>query len=117
MKNSVPLSPLKPLAADSEEGLEKNNAGPGKDPQSSHVSMETSDLRPHTPRTEVEPEGEDEASAPLTISEMAYRFAEFQDMFSAATNSSFRGIIPTALLPWRHPILPLTPLLPTVPAS
>lgn len=60
--------------------------------------METSDLRPHTPRPEVEPEGEDEASAPLTISETAYRFAEFQDMFSAARNPSFRGIIPTKQL-------------------
>lgn len=101
MKNSVPLSPLKPLAADSEEGVEKNNAGPGKDPQSSHVSMETSDLRPHTPRAEVEPEGEDEASAPLTISETAYRFAECQNMFSAPRNSSFMGDYSnkTALLP------------------
>lgn len=78
VKNSIPLSPLKPPSA-SEQGMEKNNPAPDKDLQSPHVSMETSIVRPQTPRTEVEPEDEDEdeASSPLTISELAYRFAEF----------------------------------------
>lgn len=76
VKNTVPLSPLKPPSADSEQGVEKNSPTPGKDPQSPHISMETSNLRPQTPRAEVEPEDEDEASSPLTISELAYRFAE-----------------------------------------
>lgn len=50
--------------------------------------METSIVRPQTPRTEVEPEDEDEdeASSPLTISELAYRFAELYNMFSASRN-------------------------------
>lgn len=98
VKNSIPLSPLKPPSADSEQGVEKNNAGPGEEPQSPHVSMETSNLRPETPRAEVEPEDEDEASGPLTISELAYRLAEFQHRFSAARNLCFE----IALLPWRH---------------
>lgn len=48
--------------------------------------METSTLRPQTPRDEVEPEDEDEASSPLTISELAYRLVEFENMVSAARN-------------------------------
>lgn len=87
VKNSIPLSPLKPPSA-SEQGMEKNNPAPDKDLQSPHVSMETSIVRPQTPRTEVEPEDEDEdeASSPLTISELAYRFAELYNMFSASRN-------------------------------
>lgn len=50
--------------------------------------METSSLRPQTPRAEVEPEDEDEASSPLTISELVYRLVDFQNMASAARNSS-----------------------------
>lgn len=84
VKNSVPLSPLKPPSADSEQGVEKNNPAPGKDPQSPHVSMETPNLRPQTPRAKVEQEDEDEANSPLTISELAYRFVELYNMFSAA---------------------------------
>ena len=78
VKKSVPLSPLKPPSADSEQDVENNNSAPSKDLQSPHVSMETSNLRPQTPRAEAEPEDEDEdeASSPLTISELAYRFAE-----------------------------------------
>lgn len=83
MKNSVPLTPLNPPSADSEKGVEKNSHAPGEDPQSPHVSMETSSLRPQTPRAEVEPEDEDEASGPLTISELAYRFAELKNMLTA----------------------------------
>lgn len=52
--------------------------------------METSTLRPQTPRAEVEPEDEDEASSPLTISELAYRLVKFQNMVSAAINSSLK---------------------------
>lgn len=90
IKNSVPLSPLKPPSADSEQGVEKNNAGPSEEPQSPQVSMETSTLRPQTPRAEVEPEDEDEASSPLTISELAYRLVEFQNMVSPVRNSSLK---------------------------
>lgn len=89
MKNSVPLSPLKPPSPDLEQGVEKNNPAPGKDPQSPQVSMETSNLRPQTPRAEVEPEDEDETSGPLTISELAYRFVELYNMFSAARDLKF----------------------------
>ncbi|CAF94927.1 unnamed protein product [Tetraodon nigroviridis] len=74
VKNSIPLSPLKPPSADSERGVEKNNPAPGKDLQSPCVSMETSNLRPQTPKAEVDLEDGDEASSPLTISELAYRF-------------------------------------------
>lgn len=76
VRNSVPLSPLKPPSADSEQAVEKNDPAPGKDPQSPQVSMETSNMRPQTPRADVDPEDEDEASSPLTISELAYRFTD-----------------------------------------
>lgn len=80
MKDSVPLSPLKPsaTAADTEQqGTERRNSALGKDLQSPHVSMETSNLRPQTPKAEDEVEEDDEASGPLTISELVYRSIEF----------------------------------------
>lgn len=89
VKNSVQLSPLKPPSADSEKGEEKNSPAPGEDLQSPHVSMETSILRPQTPRTEVEAADEDEASGPLTISELAYRFADLNHIFLAARSLKF----------------------------
>lgn len=54
--------------------------------------METSTLRPQTPRAEVEPEDKDEASSPLTISELAYRLVELQNMVSASRNSSLEPL-------------------------
>lgn len=70
--------------------MEKNNAGPGEEPQSPQVSMETSTLRPQTPRAEVEAEDQDEASCPLTISELTYRLVELQNMVSATRNLSLK---------------------------
>lgn len=123
MKNSVPLSPLKLPSADSEQGVEKNNPAPGKAPQSPHVSMETSNLRPQTPRAEVEPEDEDEGNSPLTISELAYRFAELYNTFSAARNLKIfpknLHVIPFCHLGWTittifsNSFVALTTLFPT----
>ncbi|TNM89696.1 FERM domain-containing protein 3 isoform X2 [Takifugu flavidus] len=90
IKNSVPLSPLKPPSADSEQGVEKNNAGPSEEPQSPQVSMETATLRPQTPRAEVEPEDEDEGSSPLTISELAY--SPCASMLPTPIDDSQRGV-------------------------
>lgn len=76
VKDSVPLSPLKPSAtsADTEQqGTDRGNSALGKDLPSSHVSMETSSLRPQMPKVEDEMEEDDEASGPLTISELVYR--------------------------------------------
>lgn len=80
MKDSVPLSPLKPSAtpADTEHhSTEGGNLTLGNDPQPPRVSMETSNLRPQTPKAEDELEEDDEASGALTISELVYRFKEF----------------------------------------
>ncbi|XP_029685200.1 FERM domain-containing protein 3 isoform X1 [Takifugu rubripes] len=90
IKNSVPLSPLKPPSADSEQGVEKNNAGPSEEPQSPQVSMETATLRPQTHRAEVEPEDEDEGSSPLTISELAY--SPCASMLPTPIDDSQRGV-------------------------
>ncbi|TMS04125.1 FERM domain-containing protein 3 [Larimichthys crocea] len=75
VKDSVPLSPLKPPAtpADTEQqGTEGRNSALGNDLQPPRVSMETSNLRPQTPKAEDEVEEDDEASGPLTISELVY---------------------------------------------
>ncbi|XP_037633042.1 FERM domain-containing protein 3 isoform X3 [Sebastes umbrosus] len=75
VKDSVPLSPLKPSAspADAEQqSNEGGNSALGSDLQPPRVSMETSNLRPQTPKAEDEVEEDDEASGPLTISELVY---------------------------------------------
>lgn len=79
VKDSVPLSPLRPSPADTEQnGAERGNPALGKDPLSPHVSLETSNPQPQMPKAEVEVTvGDDEASSPLTISEFVYRSSEF----------------------------------------
>ncbi|XP_041793299.1 FERM domain-containing protein 3 [Chelmon rostratus] len=75
VKDSVPLSPLKPSAAPADteqQGTEGGNSALGNDLQPPRVSMETSNLRPQTPKAEDEVEEDDEASGPLTISELVY---------------------------------------------
>ncbi len=88
VKDSVPLSPLKPSAtpADAEQqGTEGGNSASGNDLQPPRVSMETSNLRPQTPKAEDEVEEDDEASGPLTISELVYRSTELHTkLFKAA---------------------------------
>lgn len=79
VKDSVPLSPLGPSPADTEQkGSERGNPALSKDLLSPHVSMETSNPQPQIPKAEVEVTvGDDEASSPLTISEFVYRSMEF----------------------------------------
>lgn len=93
VKDSVPLSPLKPPAtpADTEQqGTEGRNSALGNDLQPPRVSMETSNLRPQTPKAEDEVEEDDEASGPLTISELVYRSVEFYNkLFKAAIINIF----------------------------
>ncbi|KAM8759817.1 FERM domain-containing protein 3 isoform 1-T1 [Acanthopagrus schlegelii] len=75
VKDSVPMSPLKPPAvpADTDQqGTDGGNSALGSDLQPPRVSMETSNLRPQTATTEDEVEEADEASGPLTISELVY---------------------------------------------
>ncbi|XP_036954073.1 FERM domain-containing protein 3 isoform X4 [Acanthopagrus latus] len=75
VKDSVPMSPLKPPAvpADTDQqGTDGGNSALGSDLQPPRVSMETSNLRPQTAKTEDEVEEADEASGPLTISELVY---------------------------------------------
>ncbi|XP_005722088.1 FERM domain-containing protein 3 isoform X1 [Pundamilia nyererei] len=74
VKDSVPLSPLKSSAgsADAEQqSTEAGNSASGNDLQP-RVSMETSNLRPQTPKAEHELEEDDEASGTLIISELTY---------------------------------------------
>ncbi|XP_035763199.1 FERM domain-containing protein 3 isoform X2 [Neolamprologus brichardi] len=74
VKDSVPLSPLKSSAgsADAEQqSTEAGNSASGNDLQP-RVSMETSSLRPQTPKAEHELEEDDEAGGTLTISELTY---------------------------------------------
>lgn len=79
MKDSVPLSPLKPSAApaDTEQQSDEGNSALGNNMQPPRVSMETSNLRPQTPKPKDEVEEDNEASSPLTISELVYRSIEF----------------------------------------
>ncbi|XP_070820682.1 FERM domain-containing protein 3 isoform X2 [Chaetodon trifascialis] len=75
VKDSVPLSPLKPSAAPADaeqQGTEGGISALGNDLQPPRVSMETSNLRPQTPKAEDEVEEDDEAGGPLTISELVY---------------------------------------------
>ncbi|KAM9859011.1 FERM domain-containing protein 3 [Aulostomus maculatus] len=75
VKEATPLSPLKPSAipADTEQhGTDGANSALASDLQLPRVSMETSNLRPQTPKPEDESEEHDEGSGPLTISELVY---------------------------------------------
>ncbi|XP_071339239.1 FERM domain-containing protein 3 isoform X1 [Trachinotus anak] len=75
VKDSVPLSPLKPSAAPTDteqQSAEGGNSALSNDLQLPHVSMETSNLRAQTPKAEVEVEEDDDASGALTISELVY---------------------------------------------
>ncbi|KAM9360330.1 FERM domain-containing protein 3 [Symphorus nematophorus] len=75
VKDSVPLSPLKPSATPTDteqQGTEGGISALGSDLQPPRVSMETSNLRPQTPKPEDEVEEDDEGSGPLTISELVY---------------------------------------------
>ncbi|XP_071369408.1 FERM domain-containing protein 3 [Centroberyx affinis] len=75
LKDSVHLSPLKPSATPTEaeqQSIEGGNNGLGNDLQPPRVSMETSNLRPQTPKAEDEEEDEEETSGALTISELIY---------------------------------------------
>ncbi|CAJ1068947.1 FERM domain-containing protein 3 isoform X3 [Xyrichtys novacula] len=75
VKDSVALSPLKSSAAPTDtehQNTDGGNSASGNDLQPSRVSMETSNLRPHTPKAEDETEEDNEGSGPLTISELVY---------------------------------------------
>lgn len=75
MKDSVPLSPLKPSSASADTEQQSTEGGysaSGNDMQPLRVSMETTNLRPQTPKDEHELEEDDEASGALTISELTY---------------------------------------------
>lgn len=80
VKESVPLSPLKPSAAPTDtepRSTEGGNSSLSNDLQPPRVSMETSNLRPQTPKAEDEVEEDEEASGALTISELVYRSIDF----------------------------------------
>ncbi|XP_030593994.1 FERM domain-containing protein 3 isoform X4 [Archocentrus centrarchus] len=75
MKDSVPLSPLKPSSASADTEQQSTEGGysaSGNDMQPLRVSMETTNLRPQTPKDEHELEEDDEASGTLIISELTY---------------------------------------------
>ncbi|XP_076010135.1 FERM domain-containing protein 3 [Genypterus blacodes] len=75
VKDPVHLSPLEPSASPTEA---EQQSGEGGNPagenglQPHHDSMETSNLRPQTPKAENEMEEEEETSGALTISELVY---------------------------------------------
>ncbi|XP_062237764.1 FERM domain-containing protein 3 isoform X2 [Platichthys flesus] len=71
VKDSVPLSPLKPSAPP-------------------RVSMETSTLRPQTPKAEDEAQEDDGAGGPLTISELVY--SPCASMLSTPVDDSQGGV-------------------------
>ncbi|KAM7017723.1 FERM domain-containing protein 3 isoform 1-T1 [Tautogolabrus adspersus] len=73
MKDSAPLSPLKPSAATTDtqqQNTDVGNSASSNDLQPSRVSMETSNLRPQTPKAN--DEAEEDKEGPLTISELVY---------------------------------------------
>ncbi|XP_068613984.1 FERM domain-containing protein 3-like, partial [Brachionichthys hirsutus] len=75
VKDFVPLPPLKPsdMAAEADQqGTDGGSSALGKDLQPPSVSMETSNLRPQTPKVEDEVKEDDEDGGPLTISELVY---------------------------------------------
>lgn len=76
VKDPVPLSPLEPSAAPADteqQSTERANSALSNDLQPPRVSMETSTLRPQTPKAEDEVEEDYEVSGALTISELVYR--------------------------------------------
>ncbi|XP_029960224.1 FERM domain-containing protein 3 isoform X2 [Salarias fasciatus] len=75
VKDSVPLTPLKPSAAspDNEhQSTDEGNSALGNDLQPARVSMETTNLRPQSPKAEDHAEEEEESGGALTISELTY---------------------------------------------
>lgn len=88
VKDSVPLSPLKPAApADTQQqSSEGRTSALGNDLQPSRVSGETSNLRPQTPKAEDDVVEDDEASGSLTISELVYRYVEFYNYYQCIHN-------------------------------
>lgn len=93
VKDSVPLSPLKPSATPADTDQHDFDAGSsalGNDLQPPSVSMETSNLQSQTPKTEDDVKNGDEAGGPLTISELAYRSADCSNiLISIASIASF----------------------------
>ncbi|XP_029366107.1 FERM domain-containing protein 3 isoform X3 [Echeneis naucrates] len=93
VKDSVPLSPLKPSAAPSDtdqQTAEGGNSALTNDLQLPHVSMETSNLRSQAPKAEDEMEEDDEASGALTISELVY--SPCASMLPTPVNDSQGGV-------------------------
>ncbi|KAM6931167.1 FERM domain-containing protein 3 isoform 2-T2 [Xenentodon cancila] len=75
VKDPVPLSPPKPPTTPGDTEQQSTDAGNshlGSDLQPLCVSMETSNLRPQSPKPEDGLEEDDEAGGPLTISELSY---------------------------------------------
>uniref|UniRef100_A0AAQ5XG98 FERM domain-containing protein 3 n=1 Tax=Amphiprion ocellaris TaxID=80972 RepID=A0AAQ5XG98_AMPOC len=73
--NMEPLVPALPSTNEYEETQQSpdgGNSALGVDLQPPRVSMETSNLRPQTPKPEDRLEEDDESSGPLTISELTY---------------------------------------------
>ncbi|CAB1423602.1 unnamed protein product [Pleuronectes platessa] len=93
VKDSVPLSPLKPSAVSTvteQQGTEAGNSALSNDLQPPRVSMETSTLRPQTPKAEDEVQEDDEAGGPLTISELVY--SPCASMLSTPVDDSQGGV-------------------------
>ncbi|XP_054630408.1 FERM domain-containing protein 3 isoform X2 [Dunckerocampus dactyliophorus] len=74
MKDSTALPPLKPSTtpADCEQTQSIDGANSASDLPSPRVAMETSNIRPQTPKAGSEMGEDDEASGALTISELVY---------------------------------------------
>lgn len=95
MKDSVPLSPLKPSAAPTDteqQSAEEGNSALNNDLQHPHVSTETSNLRPQTPKAEDEVEEDDDASGALTISELVYRYTGSHSFTAELLSKCFSSI-------------------------
>lgn len=94
VKDSVPLSPPKPSATSAhteQQGSKRGNPALGKDLQSPHVTMETANLQPHTPKAEDQAEEDNEAGGPLTISELVYRSVQVQSTLFSSQYSQIDG--------------------------
>ncbi|XP_055367973.1 FERM domain-containing protein 3 isoform X2 [Betta splendens] len=75
VKDSAPLSPLKPSSAPADaeqQSAERRTSAPSTDPQPPRVSTDSSNLRPQTPKAEDDAEEDYEVSGALTISELVY---------------------------------------------
>lgn len=90
VKDSVPLSPLKSSAGSADAEQQSTEAG-NSDLQP-RVSMETSSLRPQTPKAEHELEEDDEASGTLTISELTYRSINLYNKLSKAAFFYYKSL-------------------------